>query len=104
MASRSASVFASSASPFRRAVMAAMPSRGSRSYCSKGFGSTHTQRSSYALVVTDRAARDEKGRGKRDKRIFFRVRVAILLAILFGVVLWAAADIRSRRARKNWDH
>src|SRR5205814_841443 len=33
-----------------------------------------------------------------------RVRVAILLFVLFVVVLYAIRDYRSRRARKEWDH
>lgn len=43
--------------------------------------------------------------GKRVHRsAFFYVRVAVLLAILFGVLLWAWRDIRTRRARNEWDH
>jgi hypothetical protein len=34
---------------------------------------------------------------------FFKVRVGILLAILAGVLLYAWRDVRSRRARKDWD-
>ncbi len=35
---------------------------------------------------------------------FYRVRVAVLLVILAGVILYAARDVQSRRARKTWDH
>ncbi len=38
------------------------------------------------------------------KRGFFRVRVAVLLLCLFGVALYAIRDVRSRRARNDWDH
>lgn len=38
------------------------------------------------------------------KRRFFRVRVAVLLVCLFGVTLYAIRDVRSRRARNDWDH
>lgn len=41
---------------------------------------------------------------ERRKRLFFRIRVAILLFVLFVVVLYAIRDIRSRRARNAWDH
>lgn len=34
---------------------------------------------------------------------FFKVRLGILLAILAGVLLYAWRDVRSRRARKEWD-
>jgi hypothetical protein len=37
-------------------------------------------------------------------RLFFRVRVAVLSAILFGVAAWAWLDSRSRRERNAWDH
>jgi len=40
---------------------------------------------------------------KKKSRTFFYVRVAILLSILFVVVLYAVRDLRSRRARKDWD-
>lgn len=33
---------------------------------------------------------------------FFKVRVAVLLSVLFIVVLYALANIRSRRARNDW--
>lgn len=33
-----------------------------------------------------------------------RIRIAILLTILLGVLLYAARDIRNRRARNDWDH
>ncbi len=36
------------------------------------------------------------------KRLFFRVRVAILLTILVGLVLYAWGDARSRAARNDW--
>lgn len=35
---------------------------------------------------------------------FFYVRVTVLLAVLAGVLLWAWADVRSRKARNAWDH
>ena len=38
----------------------------------------------------------------RRKRLFFRIRVAFLLAIFAGVLLWAFADVRRRRARNDW--
>jgi hypothetical protein len=38
------------------------------------------------------------------KRTFFRVRVAVLLTVLVGVLLWAWRDVRARRARNDWDH
>lgn len=41
---------------------------------------------------------------ERRKRLFFRIRVAVLLFVLFVVVLYAIRDIRSRGARKDWDH
>ena len=34
----------------------------------------------------------------------FRVRVGLLLFVLFVVVAWAVRDVRSRRARTDWDH
>ena len=37
-------------------------------------------------------------------RKFFRVRVAVLLGVLTFVLLLAWRDVRSRRARNNWDH
>ena len=40
----------------------------------------------------------------RSRSRFFYVRVAVLLTILFVVVLWAVHDVRSRRARNDWDH
>jgi hypothetical protein len=39
----------------------------------------------------------------RGRRFFF-VRVSVLLFILLVVVLYAVRDLRSRRARKDWDH
>src|SRR5690242_12607619 len=36
------------------------------------------------------------------KKRFFRVRVAILLFILFLVILYAIRDLRSRRERNDW--
>ena len=35
---------------------------------------------------------------------FFRIRVAVLLLVLGGVILYAIRDVRSRRERKTWDH
>ena len=46
---------------------------------------------------------DDHARKPRRSR-FFYVRVALLLALLFGVLLWAWRDVRSRRARNDWDH
>jgi hypothetical protein len=40
----------------------------------------------------------------RRKRLFFRIRVGVLLFVLFVVVLYTIRDIRSRRARNEWDH
>lgn len=37
------------------------------------------------------------------RRTFFRVRVGILLFVLFVVVLWAIRDVRSRRERTSWE-
>jgi hypothetical protein len=42
--------------------------------------------------------------GKRERSGFFYARVAVLLAILFGVVLYAWHDVRARHARNEWDH
>jgi hypothetical protein len=44
------------------------------------------------------------GEGDRPRGLFFRIRVGILLTILVGVVLWAWRDVRSRRARTDWNH
>jgi hypothetical protein len=41
--------------------------------------------------------------GTSGKRRFFVVRVSILLFILFCVVLYAIRDVRSRRARNDWE-
>ncbi len=38
------------------------------------------------------------------KELFFRIRVAVLSFVLFVVVLYAIRDVRSRRARNDWDH
>jgi hypothetical protein len=35
---------------------------------------------------------------------FFRIRVGVLLFVLFVVVLYAIRDVRSRRQRNEWDH
>jgi hypothetical protein len=35
-------------------------------------------------------------------RAFFRARVTFLLAVLFGVCVWAWRDVRSRRERTDW--
>lgn len=35
-------------------------------------------------------------------RLFFRVRVAILLTVLAGILMYAWADVRSRAARNDW--
>jgi len=39
---------------------------------------------------------------KQRKKLFFALRVSILLTILLGVVLYAWRDIDSRAARKDW--
>jgi hypothetical protein len=39
---------------------------------------------------------------KQRKKLFFALRVSILLTVLFGVVLYAWRDIDSRAARKDW--
>ncbi|AKV02576.1 hypothetical protein AKJ09_09239 [Labilithrix luteola] len=39
---------------------------------------------------------------KTGRGLFFRIRVGILLTILFFVVLYAVRDFRSRNARKDW--
>ncbi len=41
---------------------------------------------------------------KPRSRRFFYIRVAVLLSILVVVLLWAWHDVRSRRARNDWDH
>jgi hypothetical protein len=41
---------------------------------------------------------------KPRSRRFFYIRVSVLLAVLAGVLLWGWRDIRSRRARNEWDH
>jgi hypothetical protein len=41
---------------------------------------------------------------KPRSRRFFHVRVGVLLAVLAGVLLWGWNDVRSRRARNDWDH
>lgn len=45
-------------------------------------------------------ARCGKRRGR--SRAFFRVRVAVLLVVLFGVALYAWNDVRSRKERHDW--
>jgi len=45
---------------------------------------------------------DDDGGATRSKRLFFRIRVAILLTILVGVILYAWGDARSRAARNDW--
>jgi hypothetical protein len=42
--------------------------------------------------------------GKRQRSGFFYVRVAVLSAILFGVLLYAWRDLHARHARNDWDH
>ena len=37
-------------------------------------------------------------------RRFFHVRVAVLLVVLCGVLVYAWHDVHSRHARKDWDH
>ncbi len=41
-------------------------------------------------------------RRARRKRLFFRIRVSLLLAVLAVVLLWAYADVRRRGARTEW--
>jgi hypothetical protein len=48
-------------------------------------------------------AADDDERARR-KKTFFRVRVGVLLTVLFVVVLYAVRDYRSRRARNDWTH
>ncbi|MBX3264064.1 MAG: hypothetical protein KF782_30615 [Labilithrix sp.] len=43
------------------------------------------------------------GSAAKKSRRFFHVRVALLSFVLFVVVLIAARDVRSRRARTDWD-
>ncbi len=52
----------------------------------------------YAEPVATGERRDGGGRG-----LFYKIRVAILATILFGVALYAVRDVRSRRARKDWE-
>jgi hypothetical protein len=58
------------------------------------------------LVSTpDQAASKAPEAPKKPRsRRFFYVRVGVLLAILAGVLLWGWRDVRSRRARNDWDH
>jgi hypothetical protein len=42
-------------------------------------------------------------RPPRSRR-FFYIRVSVLLPVLLVVLLWAWRDVRSRRARNEWDH
>lgn len=42
--------------------------------------------------------------GTPKRSVFFKVRVGLLLAALVLVVLYAIRDVRSRRARTEWDH
>lgn len=37
------------------------------------------------------------------KETFFRIRVAVLLAVLAGVLVWAYLDTRNRHERNDWD-
>lgn len=49
----------------------------------------------------DTGQADGEGRPPRS-RTFFRIRVAVLLTILAGVLLYAWRDVRQRRARNDW--
>jgi hypothetical protein len=49
----------------------------------------------------DTGQEDGAGRPHRS-RTFFRIRVAVLLTILAGVLLYAWRDVRQRRARTDW--
>jgi hypothetical protein len=42
------------------------------------------------------------GKKRGRSRAFFRVRVVVLLVVLFGVALYAWNDVRSRKARHDW--
>ena len=44
------------------------------------------------------------GKKRGRSRTFFRVRVTVLLLVLFGVALYAWNDVRSRKARRDWAH
>ncbi len=37
-------------------------------------------------------------------RFFFRTRVWVLSSVLLAVAVWALLEVRSRRARRDWDH
>ncbi len=39
-----------------------------------------------------------------SRGMFYRIRVAVLLLVLGGVILYAIRDVQSRRERKTWDH
>jgi hypothetical protein len=56
--------------------------------------------------IPDQGSQGDPGQGapKPRSRRFFYIRVGVLLAILVGVLLWAWRDVRSRRARNEWDH
>lgn len=53
------------------------------------------------LSAKGRAAVAEPSAGK-PSRLFFRIRVGILLTILVGLILFAWGDARSRAARNDW--
>ncbi len=44
-----------------------------------------------------------EGRQARGRGLFYKVRVGVLATILVGVALYAVRDVRSRRARKDWE-
>lgn len=52
--------------------------------------------------VNDDVNDDTPPASAAPSRTFFRVRVGLLLALLFGVLLYAARDVRQRRARNDW--
>ena len=47
---------------------------------------------------------DQAPKPKPKSRRFFYIRVSVLLGILVVVLLVALRDVRSRRARNDWDH
>ena len=53
--------------------------------------------------MTESAGNDDVARRTARKRRFFAIRVSVLLFILFVVALYAVRDLRSRRARNDWE-
>ena len=47
---------------------------------------------------------DETRAATARRALFFRARVLVLVTVLLSVVLYAATDVRRRRARNEWDH